>query len=140
MLWEERESGLRSNLGLLFIVPEAALAVHWTTLGLKDAELDPQFIERLNTDKLPRRITELLTGNPGELRSISERLRMNVVSWSWLVHELGRIEQGLNPSFAGDQALQRLLSGFRRQIEGHGGAGIFRHEPLAVAMMVESSL
>lgn len=124
MLWEERESGLRSDLGLLFIVPEAALAAHWTTLGLKDAELVPQFIERLNTAKLPRRITELFKGNPVEMQRIAERLRMNVVSWSWLAQELWTIEQALDPSSAGNQTLLRLLTGFRKQIESHDGTGV----------------
>ena len=123
MLWEERESGQRSDLGLLFIVPEAALAAHWTTLGLKDAELVPQFIERLNTAKLPRRITELFKGNPVEMQRIAERLRMNVVSWSWLAQELRAIEQALDPSSVGDQTLIRLLTGFRKQIENHDSTG-----------------
>lgn len=123
MLWEERQSGLRFNLGLLFIVPEAALAAHWSTLGLKEAELDPQFIERLDIDKLPRRITELFEGNPGEVQSIVERLRMNVVSWSWLAQELWTIEQTLDPSSVGDQTLLRLLTGFRKQVESHDSTG-----------------
>lgn len=123
MLWEERRSGPRSNLGLLFIIPEAALATHWTKLSLKDAELDSQFVERLNTDKLPRRITELFTANPMELRRIVKRLRMNVVSWSWLAEELRTIEQTLDPSSVGDQTLIRLLTGFRKQIESHDSTG-----------------
>lgn len=124
MLWEERESGPRSDLGLLFIIPEAAIAAHWSTLGLKSAELDPQFIERLDPNKLPRRIAELFRDNPGEMRSISKRLRMNVVSWSSLAEELQTIEQGLDPSSIGEQTLVRLLSGFRQQIQSHCGAGI----------------
>lgn len=123
MLWEERESGPRSNLGLLFIVPENALPAHWSRVGLKDAELDPQFIERLSPDKLPRRIADLFKDSPGEVSSICERLRMNVVSWSWLAEELRAIEQSLDSSSVGDQTLIRLLTGFRNQIESHDSTG-----------------
>jgi hypothetical protein len=123
MLWEERQTGQRANLGLLFIVPQPALESHWTTLGLETAKIDSGFIGRLDADKLPRRIIELFEANPADVRRIAARLRMNVVSWSLLVQELKSIEEKLCSPSAGDQTLLRLLTGFRNQIEVHGGTG-----------------
>lgn len=124
MLWEERETGQRMDLGLLFIVPEPALATHWAKLGLEGSRLDEKFVERLDAGKLPRRIRELFEINSAEVRRIGSQLHMNAVSWSWLAQELRTIAQALDPSSVGDQTLLRLLMGFRNQIEVHVGTGI----------------
>lgn len=128
MVWEERASDRRTNLGLLFVVPEAALDAHWATLKLEGPKIDRDFIARLDTAKLPDRIKTLFSEFPAEICDAADRLRLNVVSWSWLAGALSSLERGLDASRAGEQTLLRLIAGFRAQIETHVGTGI-RQDP-----------
>lgn len=140
MLWEEQKSGPRENLGLLFIIPEPALESHWETLNLQTPRLDSEVVAQFDHDRLPDRITDLFKANPVELQRLTTRLRMSVVSWSWLSRELTFIEQTLSPAIAGDQTLLRLLSGFRRQIQSHSGTGIIRPDTMAEEVALVSSI
>lgn len=124
MVWEERVSGLRKNLGLLFIVPEQALTSVWQTVGLQNAVIGPEFMSGLDNDKMPDRVRALFASSPDEVRGALERMKLAAVSWSWLVSEIAAVEVSLDPARAGDQTLQRLLTGFRKQIETHDNAGI----------------
>lgn len=128
MLWEERQTGQRTNLGLLFIVPELAIESHWETLGLETEKIDSGFIGRLDTAKLPRRIIDLFEATSDDVRRIAAQLSMSVVSWSSLIQELQSIEAELCSSSVGEQTLLRLLTGFRTQIETHSGTGFHQRE------------
>jgi hypothetical protein len=123
MIWEEVQSGTRSNLGLLFIVPEAALAGHWTSVGLTGPNIDANFTGCLVQAKLPKKIRNLFKQKPDHVASVLNRLRLAVVSWTSFRDEIKVFEQGLG-SGAGDQTLKRLLSGLYAQINGHDNTGL----------------
>lgn len=124
MVWEEQAIGRRTNLGLLFVISETALGAHWGTLKLEGPKIDRDFIARLDTAKLPDRIKALFAEFPAQIHDVADRLRLNVVSWSWFARELSSLESGLDASQAGEQTLLRLIVGFRAQIETHAGTGI----------------
>jgi hypothetical protein len=123
MIWEEELSGTRSNLGLLFIVPEAALAGHWTSAGLTGPNINAKFAGLLDQTKLPKKIQSLFEQKPDKLAGALNRLQLAVVSWSSFRDQVKAFEQGLG-SGTGDQTLRRLLSGLLAQIDGHDNTGL----------------
>jgi hypothetical protein len=123
MLLEEKTSGVRSQLGLLFIVPETAMPGHWVSLGLRGPQIDEGFIGRLQRSKLPKKIRILFEQNLYEVREMLKRIRLALVSWTRFRNEIKRLEQKLDGTKVGDQTLQRLLAGLRVQIENHKKTG-----------------
>lgn len=127
MVCEERKTGKRGNLGLLFIVPEKVRENHLSKIGINRPSLDAEFIARLSN--LPKRIKRLFEENPIELDSVRRRVRLGSVSWTWLRDQLKHIESELDPRIRGEQTLLRLLAGLRAQIQDHKGTGIPVGEP-----------
>jgi hypothetical protein len=119
---EEKHSGKRGNLGLLFIVPEKVRERIFSKIGMKGATIDSDFIARLKEVKLPLR----LKTPAEELEGIAKRVRLASVSWTWLRDRLKQIESELDGRNRGEQTLLRLLRGLRTQIEKHGKTGIPR--------------
>ena len=132
-----RKQRLRENLGLLFILPEKSLESNWSKVGLKILSgrgdpahsstirrCPPDFFDNLNQRKLPAKVRQLFESESGHIRSDFERLRLAAVSWTWLRHEISKIESELDCSIRGDQTLKRLLAGLRAQIEAHRNTGI----------------
>jgi hypothetical protein len=124
MIWEEQVSGRRSNLGLLFIVPETALSAHWSSVDLAGPHIDAKFLATLNKAKLPKKIQTLFEQKPAEAADVLKRLGVAVVSWGSFRDQIQAIEKECDSSDAGGQTLQRLLAGFRAQIEEHENTGI----------------
>ena len=119
MMWEEVHGSPRDNAGLLFIVPTSALSTHWAKVGLSGPKIDREFLERLDHAKLPAKIQELFAQRPDHLKAILDKLRLAVVSWDSFRVQLKELEDTADHSSAAGQTLQRLLSGFRAQIEVH---------------------
>lgn len=124
LLWEMEVSGSRNQLGLLFIVPDRALANHWEATGLGASQIDSGFLDRLDFKKLPKRAQELLREKASTVRWATQRLRMQVLSWDQFRNSLIAFRAGLDEQRAGDQTLVRLLKGLEAQIEQHGNTGI----------------
>jgi hypothetical protein len=124
MIWEEAYSRPRANLGLLFIVPEAALSAHWANVGLDGPKIDARFADRLDRLRLPKKIQTLFEANSAEVHSVLTRLHLAAVSWNQLRTGIAAIETELNPQNVGDQTLLRLLAGFRDQLEHHDKTGV----------------
>jgi hypothetical protein len=123
MIWEQGVTGSRSNLGLLFIVPEPALADHWASVGLGGPNIDGEFANRLDRAKLPKAIQTLFAQNPGKVEEALNKLRVTAISWSSLRDEISAIAENLDDAEAGDQTLKRLLVGFLAQIDSHDDTG-----------------
>jgi hypothetical protein len=130
MRWEQKKTGLRDNLGLLFILPEKAVQSNWSKVGLNNSSASSvrrcptNFFDRLDQGKLPARVRKLFRNEEGEIRRDFEHLHLAAVSWKWLRDEIAKIESELDCSARGDQTLKRLLAGLRDQIEAHGKTGI----------------
>jgi hypothetical protein len=124
MLWEEAFSQPRANLGLLFIVPEAALSAHWANVGLDAPKIDAGFAGRLDPLRLPKKIQTLFEANPAEVQSVLGRLHLAAVSWGQFRAAIAAIETELDSHRVGDQTLLRLLAGFRDQLDHHDKTGV----------------
>lgn len=125
MIWEQKQSGRRTNLGLLFIIPEAAKADHWKDVGLNDALIDATFIDKLKPEKLSKKITNLFAECDADLRDILNRLRLAVVSWQEFQSRIAIIESAIDDGAGvGDQTLKRLLQGLLAQVNSHDKTGL----------------
>jgi hypothetical protein len=135
MHYEERVSGKRDNLGLLFIVPENVRERHLSKIGVEGPGIDAELLTRLNRSKLPKRIRDLFENDRDSIDSVRRRVRLASVSWTWLRDRLEQIESTLDSSKPGEQTLLRLLRGLRTQIESHEKTGITKDtlEPIALA-------
>ncbi len=127
LAWEEQAKGHRDQLGLLFIIPETAIARHWKKCGLDGPEIDAGFLDHINREKLNRKILDLVETRRDDIASVLDRLTLNVVSWSSFLESLLQIEKELDGSKVGDQTLLRLLRGFTAQLQQHEGTGINEH-------------
>jgi hypothetical protein len=124
MMWEEAFSHRREDLGLLFIVPEGARSAHWANVGLKEAAIDGGFASQFNPSRLPKKIQSLFQDRPDQVRAVLQRLRLAVITLTDFRERLSEIEKELDLKQAGDQTLQRLLAGFRDQLERHQKTGL----------------
>jgi hypothetical protein len=119
MMWEELFGGPRHNAGLLFIVPSTALANHWSKVGLTGPAIDRTFLQSLDQTKIPARIRELFEQRPDQLNAMLDKLRLAVISWETFDARLRELEDAADRTNAPGQTLQRLLAGFRAQIQAH---------------------
>lgn len=124
LTWEEQNHGRRDNLGLLFIVPEKAMAGHWRKCGLTSAAIDGSWLDRTWTKPLPKAVSKLFTTHEAEVRSVLDRLTISVISWTELHATLAAIQVDLDQAVAGQQTLYRLLTGFIAQLVAHRDTGI----------------
>jgi hypothetical protein len=121
---EEQKSGLRKNLGLLFIIPEGALKSHWGKVGLTKAEIDRTYIADMDPLSLSKTTKSIVDRDYSTISDVLDRMRLAAISWSSIKAEVAEIEKSLNNESAGDQTLLRLLSGFQAQLEVHKLTGI----------------
>ena len=121
LAWEERLTGSRDHIGLLYIIPESSLAEHWKKCGLDGPEINATFINKKRLNELSKNslVRKLYEDSSQTMSSVLDRLKLSVITWSSLREELLSIEKELNCQDAGDQTLLRLLSGFRVQLEAH---------------------
>ena len=125
LTWEELHSGRKSQLGLLFVMPEQALRkLWWKKCGLQGPEIDETFFEVARTLKLPTRVSSIFAENPEAVRSVLRRMVLCGTSWRDLYDSLRAIKDRLDPSQAGEQTLSRLIGGFLAQLEAHSHTGV----------------
>jgi hypothetical protein len=122
LAWEEMVSGPKKELGLLFIVPEETVALHWTKCGLQGPTIDRRFLNR--ELELPRRIADLFAQQQEVVGSVLDRMRLAVISWATLRSQLIAIQGQLRIIEAGDQTLHRVLNGFIAQLDAHHDTGL----------------
>ncbi|MEX2495602.1 MAG: hypothetical protein WD448_05900 [Woeseia sp.] len=122
--WEEQWFGDREQLGLLFIVPEAAIARHWEKCGLEGGHINAGFLDRLDPQKLSAKLATYIDMERDRMAAVLERMEIGVISWSALHTEVLAIAGQLARDQVGDQTLLRLLEGFTDQLERHHGTGV----------------
>ncbi|WP_159946326.1 hypothetical protein [Rhizobium sp. 18065] len=124
LAWEELAFGEKDNLGLMFIVPQNAIAGHWKKCGLNGPVIESTWLDREWRKGLPKSIEHLFVQERAAVRSVVDRLTLNVMSWSELYAALQMIGAGLDQADAGQQTLYRLIRGFLSQLERHRETGI----------------
>jgi hypothetical protein len=121
--WEEEASGSRQQLGLLFIVPTAAIGKHWSACQFEGPTVDRSFVARFASGALHKKLSgtvrDLLQGKPEKLASVLDRVKLAVASWEDLVGCRHKIQAKLQQSHPGDQAFDLLIRGLTAQVKGH---------------------
>jgi hypothetical protein len=125
LAWEELALGKRNDLGLLFIVPQKAIAGHWKKCGLDGADIDRRWLERRWNKGLPKSIERLFDQEAEAVNSVIDRLKLQAISWSELYLKLDRILGSLDQRDPGQQTLYRLIKGFLSQLQKHRETGIY---------------
>jgi hypothetical protein len=125
---EERISGRRKNLGLLYIVPESRLTeisrkfIAWgRPLDWKALQSHP------SAPALNRYVMEIIEADETNFAGVVARLRLEVISWSYLYNKASEAQKELNPANSKEQTLYRLLEGFLEQLSEHRATGIKGH-------------
>lgn len=124
LAWEELRHGSRPQLGLLFVVPAAALGDHWRKCGLEGPKIDSTFLTGEWKGGLPKAIIKLFHAHPELVASVLDRLRLAAISWAELRDRLMRIRASLDPKQRGEQTLAKLIDGFLAQLDSHRGTGL----------------
>lgn len=117
LAWEERHSGPRENLGLLFILENPANDKHWRDCGLDGPQVDASLLDRVDIAALPKKVRELVATDRGALSSVLDRLRLAAITWAELRAGCVQYRETLDPLRAGDQTLTRLIDGLVAQID-----------------------
>ena len=134
MCCEERHSGQKNNVGLLFIVPDKSKETLWRKCRVsEDGGIDASFLGRIPSDGLERQIRNLdefgcsnATANEGNsvFGFLLDRLRLATISWAELDKSMAEIMGRADPEAPGDQTLINLLEGFRAQMAEQKGTGV----------------
>lgn len=116
---EEKVSGVRENVGLLYIVPDSYREKILIQAGLSETENCRELLEHPKL-RWTSFLKETLTSRDIDLTGVLERMTCRVETWSDHKHRLEKIASELSESDPGDQTLGRLITGYIRQIEDHG--------------------
>ena len=122
--WEELYRNTKQNLGLLYIVPEHAKAKFWQRSRFEPGSLNRNWLDRSWDKSLPKPIVKLFETNEDTVRSVLDRMKVHVISWTDLRNSLLDIQSALNQQDPGQQTLYRLLAGFLKQLSDHRDTGI----------------
>ncbi|ESQ90775.1 hypothetical protein ABAC460_08055 [Asticcacaulis sp. AC460] len=123
LAWEERTNGTKDQLGLLYIVPENARMDHWKKCGVADPDNIRFLLENVDFI-LPPKISAFLAEEPQLIRSVCDRMKLEVITWHDLRFSLETYRQQLNLQHRGDQTLDKLIAGFLDQLSKHQETGL----------------
>lgn len=122
MVQEQKVSGGKRSLGLLYITPKSDPALLWKQCGADESgRLAEGWLSQFDVRKLNPTLRELLANYPHEFASAAREVRLGHITWRNLAGLCRTIMTRLSPVSLGDQALSRLLSGFVEAVERHEG-------------------
>jgi hypothetical protein len=124
MVLEEKYLNKSLQLGLMFIVPQKAVSRHWQSVQLETPSINASYLDRLDGERLNRKVAAMLTKNRAAFASVLDRLSLSVITWADFWESLASIQQSLDCARCGDQTAFRLLAGLRAQISTHKGTGL----------------
>lgn len=122
MVAEEKRSGERERLGLLYITPapneEATFAQ--TGAGV-DGRLPPDFIEMVPKHEVNRSIREMVTGDRAHFDDAVARLKVGHTSWHQVAMEAQSLADQQDGGTAAGQTYRNLLIGLADAIVSQSG-------------------
>jgi len=119
---EERATGHRPHIGLLYITPDDTSDRISERIGLtREGKLREGLIERANPKRLNTTILRYLAEFPSEFQDVANRVQVQHRSWQSMVGQCRSIIAGLDQRRSGDETLARLLLGFAAAIVQHEG-------------------
>ncbi len=122
MVQEQKVSGAKKSLGLVYITPHPDPVLLWDQCGADpEGRLADDWLSQFQTSKLNPTLRKLLDTHADEFARASEKLRLAHVSWQSLAGVCRTIISRLSSGSPGDQTLSRLLTGFVDAVEQHEG-------------------
>lgn len=119
MAWEERVSGPKEHLGLLYVLLPSSRDRHWANCGLDGPHIDSTALDRVELDDLSVRVRQLCRDQRDEILSVLERMRLTSMSWIDVMSSCEAFLVHLNMEHPGDQCLKKLVDGFIAQVMDH---------------------
>jgi len=119
---EETATGIRDNIGLLYVVPKKRINTIKNKVSIESLSW-PVLGEQPGV-KLNPKIKTIIESDPSHFDSVLKRLRINIISWSDLYDQVTAEHQQLDPRNSSEQTLYRLLDGFLEQLRAHQDTGI----------------
>lgn len=119
MAWEERVSGPKDHLGLLYVLLPSSRDRHWAACGLDGPRIDSTALDRIDLDDLPVRVRQLCRDQRDEILSVLDRMRLTSMSWIDVMSSCEAFLVDLNMEHPGDQCLKKLVDGFIAQVMDH---------------------
>jgi hypothetical protein len=120
---EEKRSGKREHLGLLFLIPQQTKHRLWKQCGLTGPTLDRSFVNSPLL-KANQFIRAIMSDDKEHFLDVLDRMKLAVITWSELYDWVSSEVEALDESNSDGQTLLRLLRGFQRQLQIHGDTGI----------------
>lgn len=114
--WEEMRTGVREQLGLLYILQNPADSTHWRQCGLDGSQISSNLLETVDATQLPKRIRDLVMNNREALVSVLDRMDLTSITWTDLRSTCVEFCSKLDTSQPGNQTLIRLVEGLVAQI------------------------
>ena len=119
---EERATGRKQHIGLLYITPDHTSVAISERIGLTpEGKLSKGFIEHANPIRLNTTILRYLAEFPDEFQDVVNRVQVQHRSWQSMVAQCLSIVDGLDQQRPGDETLARLLQGFAAAVVQHDG-------------------
>jgi hypothetical protein len=125
MVAEERLTGRRDQIGLLFITPDAEASATFACAGLDAAgKLPAGFVGLVPPKQRNRFIDRMMDGHGAHFDDIASRLVCGHLSWRQVRDSAMDIADEARQAAPANETLYRLLSGFGEAIAHHGGTGM----------------
>ena len=119
---EQRYSGRRRDLGLLYITPSTNADASFQQGKIcPDGSLPTDFLSRVPKSQMNPRIENIIAQCEGEIADVIERLRISHISWAELVANIRQLAAEHTDASPGSETLHRLLSGLADAVEQQDG-------------------
>ena len=123
MVCEQRRSGPRESLGLLYITPQKETAAVWKECGATpEGRLPPGWLDDCKLARMNPTLIRLLSEARDEFENSAARLVLKHTTWDQFVEDCGSVVDRHKPCGGGDDTLVRLLSGFQDAVRNQVGA------------------
>jgi hypothetical protein len=117
---EERLTGTRTDLHLLYVLNRDPRATLERQLGIDTAAIDETLFERLRDAVKNERVRTFLNEHSSAAKDTLRRLRVQGITWQMLLDRLAEISQSLaQATGVGDRTLKRLIDGLISEIRDH---------------------
>lgn len=123
-LLEEKRSGKRSDIGLLYITPHDAAEVMHQAGATEGGQLPEDFIGQFQPTKLNATARRIIESDREGMEDVASRIRLSHISWAALVSRSEDVLARLDMKSVGHQTLARLLQGFVNGVRDHKGTGL----------------
>lgn len=131
MVLEQRLTGPRDSLALLYITPNEEAGSVWADCRAENGRLPENWLRGFDLAGLNAAIERLFEADYPAFETAASQLRLAHISWKQLTDRCGDITADLAVGHQGDETLRRLLEGFAYAVRSHRGTGCGASAPYA---------